>query len=49
MECRAMNGLVSETARKGEIFRGFDLLLQFLRCQVEVWNIRECGALHEGD
>ena len=46
-EFRAINGLVSQTARTGEIFRGLDFLLQFVRCQIEVWNIRVCGALQE--
>jgi hypothetical protein len=47
MEFRAMNGLVSETARTDEFLRGLDFLLQFVRCQIEVWNIRACGALQE--
>ena len=47
MEFRAMNGLVSKTARTDEFLRGLDFLLQFVRCQIEVWNIRACGALQE--
>ena len=47
MVCRAINGLVSETARTGKIFRGFNFPLQFVRCQIEVGNVRVCGSLQE--
>jgi hypothetical protein len=47
MEFRAINGLVSETACTGEISRGLDFFPQFVRCQVEVRDIRVRGAFEE--